>query len=431
MLLLLIVYLNPVIFQNLDGLHHLIYPHNVNRFLSHPQTHVKIIDVGRLDRGVSKNRPRNAPELLGGKYPLIQTGDIANSGIYIIKYNQTYSELGLKQSKMWPIGTLCITIAANIAKTGILTFKACFPDSVVGFTPNNKVRAEYVLFWMSFLQKMLEDRAPESAQKNINLEILRNLTIPLPPIEKQNNFFYIVNKIEQLKAKMQASQQELDNLFNTLMQKAFKGELIKFENVKSESKIKNKTNPFFYIQILGAIIDNLDKEEIKQGEMVIAKYLYLIDRLYKINTKFQYKKWHFGPYDPEIKKYLNNKMYFKKEGKKGFEYFTLTQSKKKLLEKKYKETREIENKIPLLINLFPKNLNFNYRSHKIELLATIGKIMEDSKTTDFNIIRNEMKKWDVKRDNYKNKADVFSEEETKKCIEFIVKNKWDGNFMDK
>ena len=41
-----------------------------------------------------------------------------------------------------------------------------------------------------------------------------------------------------------------------------------------------------------------------------------------------------------------------------------------------------------------------------------------------------MKKWEVKRDKYKNKADVFSEEETMKCIEFIVKNKWDENFMD-
>jgi type I restriction enzyme, S subunit len=40
----------------------------------------------------------------------------------------------LAQSKLWPEGTLCITIAANIAETGILTFPACFPDSVVGLT---------------------------------------------------------------------------------------------------------------------------------------------------------------------------------------------------------------------------------------------------------------------------------------------------------
>src|SRR5450755_2872156 len=139
-------------------------------------------DLGDLDRGRSKHRPRNAPELLGGPYPLIQTGDVANSRGYIRTYKQTYSELGLKQSKMWPKGTLCITIAANIAKTGILLFDACFPDSVVGFTPNTKTNTEYVQLWFSFVQQHLERTAPESAQKNINLEILRGLRIPLPPL---------------------------------------------------------------------------------------------------------------------------------------------------------------------------------------------------------------------------------------------------------
>jgi len=97
-------------------------------------------EAGTLDRGVSKHRPRNDPTLLGGPYPLIQTGDIANCDGYVRSYNATYSEQGLKQSKLWPKGTLCITIAANIGNTGILAFDACFPDSVVGFTPNSAVR---------------------------------------------------------------------------------------------------------------------------------------------------------------------------------------------------------------------------------------------------------------------------------------------------
>jgi len=181
----------------------------------------KFSEVGSLDRGISKNRPRNSPDLLGGPYPLIQTGDIANSDGYIKKYTQTYSEKGLKQSKMWPSGTLCITIAANIAKTGILTFDACFPDSVVGFIPNKNVRTEYVQIWLSFLQKMLEDSAPESAQKNINLAILRNLKIPLPPIELQDKFVIINNRLQVFRKSSKQSQIGLDNQFNALMQRYF------------------------------------------------------------------------------------------------------------------------------------------------------------------------------------------------------------------
>jgi len=185
----------------------------------------KLGDVGTLDRGVSKHRPRNAPELLGGAHPLVQTGEVANCDGYVRSYNATYSDLGLQQSKLWPAGTLCITIAANIAKAGILTFEACFPDSVVGFRAHDPATVEFVRSWLSFLQKSLEDNAPESAQKNINLAILRGLDIPVPPLPLQQDFARRVAAVEKLKATHQASLAELDALFAALQHRAFRGEL--------------------------------------------------------------------------------------------------------------------------------------------------------------------------------------------------------------
>lgn len=148
----------------------------------------KFGDVGLLDRGRSRHRPRDAAELYGGPYPFIQTGEVANSGGRIARHSATYSEAGLAQSKLWRKGTLCITIAANIAKTGVLDFDACFPDSVVGFVPGEGMRTEYVQAWLGFLQPMLEANAPQAAQKNINLEILRGLPIPVPPLALQAAF---------------------------------------------------------------------------------------------------------------------------------------------------------------------------------------------------------------------------------------------------
>ena len=182
-------------------------------------------NLGTLGRGISKHRPRNAPELLGGIYPLIQTGDVANSDLYIKKYNSTYSELGLKQSKMWEKGTLCITIAANIAKTSILEFDSCFPDSVVGFISGERTNSIFIHYWFTFFQRILENQAPESAQKNINLKILNNLEVILPPIELQNEFAEFVTQTDSIRSKMEASLSELEDNFNSLMQKAFKGEL--------------------------------------------------------------------------------------------------------------------------------------------------------------------------------------------------------------
>ena len=156
-------------------------------------------ELGELGRGISKHRPRNAPELLGGVYPLIQTGDVANASLYILDYNSTYSETGFKQSKMWSKGTLCITIAANIAKTAILTFDSCFPDSVVGFNANVSTNNIFIHFWFSFFQEILEEQAPESAQKNINLKILSELKVIVPPIELQQQFADFVAQTDKSK----------------------------------------------------------------------------------------------------------------------------------------------------------------------------------------------------------------------------------------
>ena len=177
--------------------------------------------LGEFGRGVSKHRPRNAPELLGGKYPLIQTGEVANSELYISSYENTYSEFGFKQSKMWKSGTLCITIAANIAKTAILAFDACFPDSVVGFVANEKTNNIFIHYWFGFFQQILEAQAPESAQKNINLKILSELEVIVPPIELQNQFATFVEQTEKTKTTISKSLEKLETLKKALMQEYF------------------------------------------------------------------------------------------------------------------------------------------------------------------------------------------------------------------
>lgn len=123
------------------------------------------------------------------------------------------------------MGTLCITIAANIAKTAVLNFDACFPDSIVGFTSNEHVDSEYIRFWFSFIQKRLEEATPESAQKNINLEILRGLDIPQPPSDLQHEFTEIVLSQERLLLQQEKFGNELDVVSSSLQHRAFAGEL--------------------------------------------------------------------------------------------------------------------------------------------------------------------------------------------------------------
>jgi len=170
-----------------------------------PVTNSKELDMkpleqlGVLKRGTSKHRPRNDVILLNGPYPLIQTGDVSNSDTYINSYTSTYSEEGLKQSKMWNKGTLCITIAANIAQTAILNFDACFPDSVVGFIPNEKVTTLFIHNWFKFLQPILEENAPAVAQKNLNVADLGKTLVIIPSMDMQIQFESFIKQIDKSK----------------------------------------------------------------------------------------------------------------------------------------------------------------------------------------------------------------------------------------
>lgn len=189
----------------------------------------KLGDCGSLQRGRSKHRPRNDSRLFGEKYPFIQTGDVANAEMYIINHSKMLSDFGLQQSKIFPKGTLCITIAANIGKVGILTYDCCFPDSVVGFLPNNENICEFIYYKLTTLQKELEELAPATAQKNINLKLLNDLKINMPTLDEQTEIVriidYLLAKEQQAKELAENALAKIELIKKSILARAFRGEL--------------------------------------------------------------------------------------------------------------------------------------------------------------------------------------------------------------
>jgi type I restriction enzyme, S subunit len=163
---------------------------------------VRLGCVGAFERGRSKHRPRNDKRLFtNGLYPFVQTGDVSRSKFTNDEINSCssyYNDFGLQQSRLWSKGTLCITIAANIAETGFLSMEACIPDSVVAFLSIDECLSKIVKVFIDVAKQDLEHYAPSTAQKNINLGIINDLIFPLPPLAEQRR---IVAKIDQLMAR--------------------------------------------------------------------------------------------------------------------------------------------------------------------------------------------------------------------------------------
>lgn len=159
----------------------------------------KLSDLGVFSRGKSKHRPRNDERLFaGGKYPFIQTGDIKEANLYIKNHTQEYGEFGLKQSKLWNKGTLCITIAANIAETAILSYPACFPDSVVGFNAYESQSSEIFMYYIfEYIKASIQNAASGSVQDNINIDYLTTLNFKIPEKNYQDMIVALLGAIDK------------------------------------------------------------------------------------------------------------------------------------------------------------------------------------------------------------------------------------------
>ena len=156
--------------------------------------------LGSVSRGRSRHRPRNAEFLYGGPYPFVQTGDVKKAGLYLRDFEQTYSDAGLAQSKLWPVGTLCITIAANIAETSILDIEACFPDSVIGFTADPaKADVRFVKYLFDAVLKMqFRSFTQGAAQDNLSQEKLLSIRFPVPELRVQKRIADILSTYDDL-----------------------------------------------------------------------------------------------------------------------------------------------------------------------------------------------------------------------------------------
>lgn len=192
--------------------------------------YVALSKLGDLGRGKSKHRPRNDPKLFeGGKYPFLQTSEVKTAKRYITEYSKQYGEFGLQQSKLWPKGTLCITIAANIAETAFLGIDACFPDSVVGFTPYEHILPEYIKHFIESQKLKLWAFAPATAQKNINLDTLENLIIPYCDVNEQKAVIAEIESritiCDNIEKTVDIALKQAEAMRQSILKKAFEGNL--------------------------------------------------------------------------------------------------------------------------------------------------------------------------------------------------------------
>ena len=181
--------------------------------------------VSSIERGRFLHRPRNEPRFFGGETPFVQTGDVVRSAGRIREFSQSLNADGVAISRVFPAGTILITIAANIGYTGILQFDSACPDSLVAITPRATMDTEFLEYWLQTQQGAMDRAAPKGTQKNINIQFLLPWPVVIPPLDEQHKIVAILDIIDRKIDLHRRKRVVLSDLFQALLHKLMTGEI--------------------------------------------------------------------------------------------------------------------------------------------------------------------------------------------------------------
>jgi hypothetical protein len=287
------------------------------------------------------------------------------------------------------------------------------------------------LHHLRFIQSHILSQATGSAQPHVYPSDIKVLNYIIPNDSLIQDYGKLVIPINKKIAINLMENQKLTELRDWLLPMLMNGqvkirETAQSKVVKPALPQRRPTNPYFYqTQLVAAIVNASKKNKISHGEMTLAKYTYLVDKLYRVPTYFDYERWHLGPYPKEMKKVVNNKKFFKIQNN---EVSVVPQKK----EYNYEFKQQVEDAIADLASVF-NQYKGQERSHQTELLATVCKVVEDIQSTDLKKVRESMKEWpiELKGGKFKNKAEKFGEDETKSILFLMSIKGWDKLVMAK
>lgn len=180
--------------------------------------------LGHLCEVAAGGTPSRAKsEYFGGDVPWVKISDLLQGTV--ITTDESISRQGLQNSaaKVFPIGTVLISIFATIGRTAVLGVRAATNQAIAGVTPRSpeSLDSKYLRHYLDSIVPYLISIARGVAQLNINLGILKDLDIPVPKIAEQRRIASILDQADALRAKRREALAQLDSLTQSIFIEMF------------------------------------------------------------------------------------------------------------------------------------------------------------------------------------------------------------------
>lgn len=187
------------------------------------------VEMGKLMTILRGGSPRPIKKFIGGNNPWIKIGDATKGDdIYLHKTKESIIDDGLSKTRLLPKGSLIFAnCGVSLGFARILNFSGCIHDGWLAFSDFDEtiINKIFILKSLNNITQYFRDTAPDGTQPNLNTSIMKNFKLIVPPINLQDKFEKRLELITKQKDLAQQELQEAENLFNCLLQKAFKGEL--------------------------------------------------------------------------------------------------------------------------------------------------------------------------------------------------------------
>lgn len=386
---------------------------------------LKIVELNQLVKIIGGGTPskKKAAYFLGD-IPWVTVRDMKND--VILDTERKISEDAVKESatNIVKAGNVLLATRVGLGKVCKLGTDAAINQDIKALVPNKEINVDYLFLFLKSLSEYIKANGAGATVKGVNLKFIQSIKVPLPTLDEQER---IVDRVERclesltMEASILSSQlHDLITLKSAILDYAFQGKLI----VVPATKKSNQTQTFGLLQAVGAIIEGYSRTKYRFGEMVTAKYAFLLQHVFQVPLGIQFQNQSFGPYDKSIKKavYAGIKQHYFVKDKHGA--LVLGDKASRILDSKYGLVTQVRAGMEQLTQHLK-----NATGHKVELLATVCKSIMDTGSTDFSVIKKHFEDWVTPEQAFATKADKFSDTEINNCIKFIMQQKWDKNLV--
>lgn len=359
---------------------------------------VRFAELAEKKRGSMRSGPFGS-SLLHGEFT--ETGDVKVLGIDNVVTNKFQWKRNrcitlekfqqLKRYQVFPNDVL-ISIMATLGRTAVVpdNIPICINSKhLAAITLDKKIaNPHFVSFAFHshpIILRQMSSKVKGAIMDGLNLTIIQKLLFKLPPIELQNKFAELLNKVELIKEQNRNSLVELETLFGSLSEKAFKGELV---SKKSDAKVialvaetklvqpeLNKQQAFLRKLMLASHIIYELCDEPTFGHTKLMKLLYLSEQAGGMALQTNYKKFAAGPFDGKMLTLLDQE--FVKNKWFGIEKKTFTIGGQKREATVYKKTDK---------SLLYKKHFDNYFESETETINRIIELFRKEKTQTAEIV---------------------------------------------